>query len=97
MARKICKSVRLTPENIELIEAVAYLGYYNEKKNTVNFSKGLNFILNLFRNHSNFSDTVKYLIYRYRFDKGDRSEEVIKGVTEIESILLRMLDETESV
>lgn len=89
MNTKIKKSVRLNEYNHEMIRSVADILFNG------NYSEALDFILRIVRNDSNFSGLLKYLTYKGRFDRGERSTEVVHGVREFERMLNVIINLTE--
>jgi hypothetical protein len=94
---KIKVSVRLDPDNYDLIRAIADTCFMNEDDVEGNFSEAMNFLLNIMRTESWYSDTLHYLLLRGRYLRGDRSEEVLSGMKSFERILImnRMRQVTE--
>ena len=84
---KVKKSVRFDEFNYELISSISNIAFDG------NFSKGLNFLLRLLRNHSNFSDLLRFFNYKARYDRGERSKEVLNGKKGFETALLKIMTE----
>lgn len=90
--RKI--SVRLTESNYELVELLANTIFWSESTGS-NFSEALNFILNII-NNSNIKDFLVFLRFKYRFDNGERTKEVIEGNKEFYRLLNVTLEITKN-
>lgn len=87
MSKKIKRSVRFSPHNFEMIQALADVVFLNERKNMGDFSKALNWILDCFRVSTEYGGLMKLIEYKARYDRGDRSKETIAIVKHFETIL----------
>lgn len=86
-SNKIKISVRLNPYNYDLIRAIADVAFRDEDEYEGNFSEAIDFLLTILRLDSNFSGMLKFLSYKARFDRGERSSEVIDGVRHAEKLI----------
>lgn len=70
-----------------MIRSIADVVFREEGKHEGNLSKALDFILTAFRTNSKYNVIVKYVGYKALYDRGIRTEEVLKGVRRIEAII----------
>ena len=93
--RKRKVSVRWSPFNHDLIQSIADVAFINENKNVGNFSAALDFCITLLRLNTKFSEYLRYIELKARYDRGDRSSEVVDGVKEFAKIINIMKNVTE--
>lgn len=91
-------SVRLNRFNYEFVRAIADTLFIKEGGSEGNFSQALNFLLILLRNNSNFSGSLKFMQYKARYDRGERSKEVLQGVKEFTKLfnIIKNIEETKN-
>lgn len=92
---KIKKSVRFESHNYDFIQNIADVGFYDDNRNEGNFSEALNFLIYLLRERTPLSGTFKFFEYKARYDRGERSKEVLKGKRDFEALILFMKNSTE--
>lgn len=90
---KIRVSIRLNPHNYDLVKSVADLLFFNENKNKGDLSKSLNWILNTFKNNTEFSALCNMLISYDRYQHGSRTEIDIEKTKQLFA-LLKVIDDT---
>ena len=66
---------------------MADVAFRDEEDYEGNFSEALDFLLTILRLDSNFTGILKFLSYKARFDRGDRSSEVVDGVRRAEKLI----------
>jgi hypothetical protein len=86
---KIQKTIRLSPFNFDLVRDMADACFDG------NFSESLNFLLDLIRLQSKWSEDLKMFQYRARYLRGERSTEVLDKIKKAEGIILRYILNTE--
>lgn len=85
--KKIKISVRLNRFNYECVRSIADVAFREEGEPGGNFSEALDFLLALLRNNTNFTTYLKLLQYFDRYQKGDRSKEVLDKVKEYTKLI----------
>jgi len=96
MPKKLKVSVRLNPFNYDLVQAIADTAFYDEGRGRGNFSAALDFCLTLLRLNTKFSKYLELVEYKARYDRGERSSEVLDGVREFAMVINIVMDLTES-
>ena len=96
MTKKLKVSVRINPFNYDLVQAIADTAFYDEEKGKGNFSAALDFCLTLLRLNTKFSKYLQLVEYKAKYDRGDRSKEVLEGIREFAKIINIVMDLTES-
>lgn len=63
-----------------MIKDVADQLFRDENETDGNFSKSLDHLLNMLRNKTDFAYFLKLISYKNRYDKGERSKEVLDAM-----------------
>jgi len=92
--KKIKISVRLNHFNYELVRSIADVAFREEGEPGGNFSEALDFLLALLRNNTKFATYLKLLQYYDKYQKGDRSKEVLDKVKEYTKLINIVAHET---
>jgi hypothetical protein len=74
-----------------MINDISDVCFRDEEDVTGNFSKTLNFLLDLMRLRSKWREDIELFGYRAKYLRGDRSEEVMKGLRKAELIMIKYL------
>jgi hypothetical protein len=89
--KKIRKSVRLTPQNFDLIRNIADTCFREDDEVEGNFSESLNFLIELIRIKSQWKEDFQAFEYRARYLRGERTNEVLEGMKRAELIMMKWL------
>lgn len=90
---KVKFSARVNPHNYETIRAIADLFFREEGEAEGNFSEALDWFITSARINSNMSPHLRHWVYKWKYECGDRSEEVIEGMKRYEAHLLKVSNE----
>lgn len=71
-------SVRLNPHNYDMVYDIAQTCFEG------NYTEALDSILVMFRLYTKYAPTIKYLQAKARYDRGDRSSEIVRAVHRFE-------------
>jgi len=85
--KKIKISARLSPFNHDLVQAIADVAFLNEEGGIGNFSAALDFCITLLRLNTKFSKYLELVEFKARYDRGERTQEVLDGVREFAKII----------
>ena len=85
--KKVKISARLSPYNYDLVKAIADVGFLDVEGRHGNFSAALDFCITTLRMNTKFSRYLELVEYKARFDRGERTQEVLDGVREFAKVI----------